>query len=393
MKRIAHIVSTFPPYGGGMGNVAYHMVSELGKQGNTVQVITPDYDKQQSDDVKQQTLDAEVKRVTPKFQFGNAAVLTNINKQLDDCDVVHLHFPFYGASNIVRRWKKRNPKKLLVITYHMDSISVGWKGIIFDLYAKWFTPKIFASADIITVSSIDYILNSKAKEYFLKDKSKWVELPFGVDIERFVPGDAKKEILQKHGLDQNIPTCTFVGGMDSAHYFKGVDVFLDAIAMLKSMNILVQGLMVGSGNLQNLFKAKAKKLEIDKLISFAGFVPDDKLCDYYQAGDVSVLPSINQGEAFGIVLLESMASGTPIIASNLPGVRVLAQKGGKTVQPKSVISLASALKSISQQKKFWKNKKQEVRNIVEKEYTWDIVGASLEKIYSDWFLNEKNNKN
>ena len=392
---IAHIVSTYPPYGGGMGNVAFYMVDELASRGHLVDVITPDYDKvpaTKQQEIKQQkevALGKQIVRLDPKVSYGNAAILTNIDKKLDQFDIVHLHYPFYGSSNIVRRWKKRNPSKLLVITYHMDSIAFGWKGIIFDMYAKYYTPKILKSADCITVSSIDYVLNSKVNELYQKNKQQWIELPFGVDTNRFCVASSldkdqiKQRIYNKHGLNNQIPTVLFVGGMDYAHYFKGVDILLDAIAMLKSMGVFIQVLCIGSGNLLPQYKIKSQATRIDDLVKFTGFIPDQELSEYYQSVNATVLPSINKGEAFGMVLLESMACGTPIIASDLPGVRVLAHKGGIAVMPGSVLDLADALQSLITKKDFWDKKSSLVRKIVEEEYTWKHVGDALEKMYNN----------
>ncbi len=393
-KKIAHLVSTYPPYGGGMGNVAFYMVDELASRGHLVEVITPDYDGQPEPKTKQEIkikqkqvgLGQQISRLHPKATYGNAAILSNIDKQLDSCDIVHLHFPFYGSSNIARRWKLRNPNKKFVITYHMDSLSSGWKGMIFDLYAKYYTPKVLKAADVITVSSLDYLLHSNANDLYQKNKSKWVDISFGVDIKRFkektsLDNDFKNKLLKKYNLDISKKTVLFVGAMDSAHYFKGVEVLLNAITMLKSTGVQVQVIFIGKGNLLAQYKIKAKALKIESLVCFVGFVSDEYLPEYYKVADATVLPSINSAEAFGMVLLESMASGTPVIASNLPGVRILANKGGKTVNPNNIMDLAAALKSLITDQKFWSKKQSQVRNITEQEYTWQHVGDVLEKIY------------
>lgn len=387
---IAHIVSTYPPYGGGMGNVAFYMVDELGSRGHFVEVITPDYEgkpvpKKKKEKKKKQlevALGSQISRLHPKVKYGNAAVITNIDKQLDECDIVHLHFPFYGTSNIARRWKLRNPEKKLVITYHMDNIASGWKGFIFDMYAKYYTPKLLKAADVITVSSLDYLLESNASESYKKNKSKWIDMPFGVDIDRFrLKNKESKNLLKKHNLDKNKKTVLFVGAMDTAHYFKGVEVLLESIAMLKSIGIEIQAILVGKGNLLTQYKVKAKALKIEKQVCFAGFVSDEDLPTYYQAADATVLPSINSGEAFGMVQLESMACGTPVIASDLPGVRVLAHQGGMTVKPNNVMDLSSALKSLETNQDFWENKQKKVRDIIKNKYTWKHVGNKLEEMY------------
>ncbi len=82
-----------------------------------------------------------------------------------------------------------------------------------------------------------------------------------------------------------------------------------------------------SGELQEFYKHKATALGLSDRVAFPGFVPDERLPDYYRLADVTVLPSINSGEAFGLVLLESLACATPVIASSLPGVRTVVADG------------------------------------------------------------------
>ena len=142
--KIAHIVCTYPPYYGGMGNSVFKMASALSKLGYEVEVFTPHYYEEKEirseeapparthEEPLQEQIET-VTRLTPDIQYGNAARMPQIGRELDDFDLVHLHYPFFGTANLVRKWKLRNPDKPLVITYHMDTRGTGWIGLAFKI--------------------------------------------------------------------------------------------------------------------------------------------------------------------------------------------------------------------------------------------------------------------
>ena len=174
--KIAHIVCTYPPYYGGMGNVVYQTVSSLADLGHDVSVYTPLYytpepvkevsEEEKVQKIEQEEMEKYAKRLETSVKFGNAARLSGISQEIADADIVHLHYPFYGTANLVRRWKLRNPNKPLVITYHMDTRAPSWKGLYFKYYAKYWMPKILGSADALIASSFDYIESSAASQFF-----------------------------------------------------------------------------------------------------------------------------------------------------------------------------------------------------------------------------------
>lgn len=390
--KIAQIVSTYPPYYGGMGNVVFQMTSALAARGHEVEVLTPDV-YEETEIRPEATPPAEThtlplteridyaRRLKPSLQYGNAARLPDIQHELDRFDIVHLHYPFFGTANLVRKWKLRHPEKPLVITYHMDTRSGGWKGVVFSIYAKWWLPKILAAGDLVIGSSFDYIAVSDAARSFATEKKKWRELPFGVDIERFAPREKPVALLEQYGLKRDTPTILFVGGMDAPHYFKGVSVFLEAIFLLHRGNVPIQSVLVGDGDERENFLLKARGLGIEQLVRFVGRVSDEALPLHYNLADLLVLPSTTAGEAFGMVLLEAMASGVPVIASDLPGVRTVAADGGMTVPPRDPQALARSIAeffSATTDRNGWR---EQARAVACSRYAWEPIAADLEQLY------------
>lgn len=378
--RIAHIVCTFPPYKGGMGNSAYQLCNSLAERGHEVVVITPDYesgnDKQAFVKEKFKTL-----RLRPFFQYGNAAFIPQIFFALNNFKIIHLHYPFFGAACFVLLKKIIAGKKIkLVVHYHMDPLSGGLKGIAFKFSQLFILPLIIRYADAAVCSSFDYLENSDAAGLFKKYRQKFSAVPFGVDLKKFKEDDEAKKEDDLGGGGKYV---LFVGGLDRAHYFKGLDVLFQALAKILANNKYYLA-VVGSGDLQEYYKELAEKLGISSVVKFFDKVSDKDLPAFYYQADVVVLPSINKGEAFGLVLLEAMASGKPVIASNIPGVRSVFHDGveGLLVEPGDIDDLAEKLKIILADRKLAEKMGEAGKKIVEEKYTWEKAAEMLEKIYN-----------
>lgn len=377
IMKIAQIVCTFPPYYGGMGNSVYELSKGLIDLGHDVEVITPQYQKD-TDSEKMEY----VRRLDPRFSYGNAAVLPQVKSILSGYDLVHLHYPFFGTAGMVYRFKKDNPKIPLVITYHMDPRGSGWKGLLFQMYAKYYMPRVLRSADLLVSASFDYLLQSGAEKIYKENKEKWIEIPFGVDIHRFFPGEKESALLDELGLQRDIPTVLFVGGMDRAHYFKGIPVLLRALSLLKKKRVPFQAIFVGDGDMKGEYERVCGALFLKTWVRFVGKVSAEQLPSYYRLADLFVLPSIDISEAFGMVLLESFASGVPVVASDLPGVRSIANQGGVVVPAAHELELASAIADYFQEnittKGLWARR---VRELAEDKFSWEHIAGRFQQEY------------
>ncbi len=385
--KIAHIVCSYPPYYGGMGNVVFQTASHLARLGHEVEVFTPQFYKEPEGILPEEKYEPGLeeridyaRRLKPALRYGQAAYMPQIRRELDQFDLVHLHYPLFGSANLVRKWKLKHPHRPLVITYHMDTRGPGWKGLIFKYYTKYWMPKILHSADLLITSSFDYIVSSDARAIFENQKKKWVELPFGVDIERFQPRQKPGALFSRHNLNPELPTALFVGGMDSPHYFKGIPVLLKALFLLKEKDLRLQAVLVGEGELRKSFELQAMGLGLENTVRFVGKASEEELPYYYNMADLFVLPSINKVEAFGMVLLEAMASGVPVLASDLPGVRTVVQGAGSVVQPNSPQALARALQGYFSPEGMAKDKSG-IRRLAEEKYGWKPIILRLEGIY------------
>jgi len=382
--KIAHIICTFPPYQGGMGNSAAAMARALVRQGHEVTILTPNFQAACSESVNWEGLN--IKRLKPALAFGNAAVLPEVWRELKNFDIIHFHYPFYGTAFLIVLAKLLNFRNLkLVVHYHMDTRAVGWKGVIFWL-AKTFTlPLIMRLADAVTCASLDYVKHSDVGAYYLKHRAKFSQVPFGVDIKLFQPSPGRADELD----------ILFVGGLDRAHYFKGVDKLIAAFALLAPKQPAARLTIVGSGDLENWYRRLAEKTGLSDRIKFVNNVDNETLVGYYQRAAMLVLPSINQNEAFGLVLLEAMACGKPVVASNLPGVRSVFKNGkqGLTIKAGDIVDLAEKISRLLTRESERRRFGEAARHLVEKRYTWELTAARLNEIYCRLRFAPKNQVN
>ncbi len=373
--KIAIVTPVYPPYRGGMGSAAAQDAEIL--QADTrfeVDVFTPEYknsEKLKAESGKREITKGE-NQLKPFYQWGNAAVLTDLLKVLRSFDIIHLHYPFFG-SDIITAFAAKLYKVPLIITCHMRPKASGFLGFTFRVYRLVLERFIFGTARGVLVSSLDY-----AKAHNI-NHLQLIDFPFAVDTDRFTPirsldippfmGGKRGEII-------------FVGGLDDAHYFKGVDILLRSCAKLSSSWRLT---IVGDGDCRFVFEALAKELGIDDRVTFAGSVPFDDLPKIYQSADIHVLPSIDQSEAFGLVTLEAMATGIPSVVSNLPGVRSVIEPEvtGLLVEPGSIESLVIALDRLLTDEKLRKTMGEKARKRSEDQYSQAKRTVRLINIYKN----------
>lgn len=369
--KIAEVTATFPPYNAGTGNVCYHNSVELAKLGHDVSVYTGLKSNLKTENSKI----LSIKYLKPLFSVGNAPFLPQL-LALKDYDVVHLHYPFFfGAEFVYLNSVLKNSK--YVLTYHNDVISDGLFGLFFKIHKHTLMKLILGRAEKIFVTSIDYCKNSFLSELCERNPDKIVEIPNGVDIEKYNPKNDGSIIRKRLNIEDK-KIILFVGALDKPHFFKGVDILLESFNKICNSNYHL--IIVGDGDLKQNYIEKANKLGVNSQVTFAGRVSDEDLPLYYATSDVTVLPSTTMGEAFGLVLVEAMATGKPVIASNLPGVRSVVDDGknGFLVTPGDSESLASKINNLLTDDELCSIFGIAARTKVEEKYNWVNIARDLE---------------
>lgn len=371
--KIAQVVCVFPPYKGGMGSVAWHFAKILAQLGHNVVVFTPAY----NNPGRNEDREFKVRRIKPVLRFGNGAFVPQLTKMLNDFDIIHLHYPFFGGAEVVWLMKVLGKSKFkLVIHYHMDTLNLSLPAKFLSFPSRAMRASFFKQAAAVTSASLDYIKNSDIKKYYKENPEKFYEIPFGVDLNRFYPA------LDKKHKEKII---LFVGGLDKAHNFKGLDILLAATAVLKIRAWRLR--IVGDGDLRFRYESLARQLEINKQVKFLGKVSNRELPACYRQADLFVLPSVSGHEAFGLVLLEAMASGIPVIASDLPGVRRVFENNvqGLLVRPGEAGDLCEKMEIIFKDQELRRRLGRAGRKLVKEKYSWERGGEELNSLYENLF--------
>jgi glycosyltransferase involved in cell wall biosynthesis len=369
--RIAQVTPYFHPHIGGVESNVYNISMNLLKLGHEVTVFTSRYDKalaqtEELDGLKifrsKQTMNLFTTPVTP-------ALVKDL--LLDKWDIVHTHAPPPLSSYYVA--KARNKAHFpTVMTYHCDpEIPVRGGSTITNLYRYTYGNYTLRRMDLVLAETETYAATSRA---IWNTHAKVI--PPGVDTERFNPTVKGDVIRKKYDLGDS-KVVMFVGRLT---FHKGVNHLIDAAGIYKDAKYLI----VGSGPMEERLRRQATASPNAKNIIFAGKAPDDKLPEYYAACDVLVLPSVSRLEAFGLVMLEALSSGKPVITSDMPGMRevVVDHVDGLWAEPLDSHDLAEKIRAILEDSDMRKRFGANGRMKVEERFTWSRVTKLTEEAYT-----------
>ncbi|WP_414514948.1 glycosyltransferase [Nostoc sp. PCC 9305] len=180
------------------------------------------------------------------------------------------------------------------------------------------------------------------------DSEKIVVLPNTFDASKFPINSKPTYLLKRYNLTDEQPVILTVTRLGSMAKYKGYDQILHALVKVRSHLPNVHFILAGKGDDIPRIKALVTNLNLQDCVTIAGFVPDKELCDHYNLCDVFALPS--KGEGFGIVFLEALACGKPVLAGNQDGsIDPLADgKLGCLVDPDNLEEIADNLIQILQ---------------------------------------------
>lgn len=173
-------------------------------------------------------------------------------------------------------------------------------------------------------------------------KSRTLFSPAGVDFQEFTPGDvgAARQVC---GVDPNSKVVLYVGRLAPE---KGIEFLVEAFAWLRRSCDQARLYIIGLGPLAAQLKEKADRLGLQDSVRFLGFLGGSQLVNWYRAADVTVMPSLH--EWFGMVAAESLACGTPVVATDAGGARDIVREFecGVLVPPRDAMSLAEGIQAV-----------------------------------------------
>jgi glycosyltransferase involved in cell wall biosynthesis len=208
-------------------------------------------------------------------------------------------------------------------------------------------------------------------------------IPGGVDLKKFHPVDHKAMIRNQLNIPQDKVILFTVRNLVQR---MGLENLIVAFSQLGEEAADIQLVIGGKGPLEDELIVLARSLKIEDRIHFAGFIPEEQIPSYYQMADFFVLPT-KELEGFGLVTLEAMASGLPVLGTPVGGTKEILGKFDsrflfKDTDPNSIATLIlENYYLIKQNPEKWKKISVQCRNFVEQNYSWDKNIDSLEKMF------------
>ena len=361
--KILQIGKYYYPHMGGIENHLHILSSELVRLGHDVTVlVSNDSNKYEEDSIS----GVKVFRYPEFFRILNAPI--SFFKKVDRkyFDIIHIHLP----NPIASIYALFNSGDNLVVTYHSDIIKSSIVGkILNSLYTHLFLKPLLNKAKKILATSPNYVSGSS----ILQKYSGKVEIvPYGIDLDIF-NRDANRGIINILKSDyKSKKILLFVGRLVP---YKGLDYLISAMPEVVSEFRETKLIIVGDGSLMTKLKDLVFRLKLNDYVEFVSGLHNTKTPPYYHLSDIFVLPSVYKAEAFGIVQLEAMACGKPIISTNVDGSGISFvnqnNKTGIVVKPRDSNSLSAAIKKLLRDSKlreaFGKNGKERVKKYFSKQ--------------------------
>ena len=267
-----------------------------------------------------------IHREHPVFAIGNAPLIPRL-RTIEGFDVVHIHYPFIFGSELtlLGRLARRRRAQALLVHYKNRLVGHGLRGAMFEAYEHSVAPALIRAADRVCVLSPDHAASvSYLRRAGERDPAKLVEMPNGVDADAFSPGEDATGLRQRLAIPADAIVAAFVATLDLAHHFKRLDVAIDGLAELGDEGVHI--VVAGGGELLDGFRARASEAGLGERVHFLGEVAHQELPEVLRASDLFLLTT-EPPESFGIVLIEAMACGLPVIATDYPGVRAVVDEG------------------------------------------------------------------
>jgi len=353
----------FHPYIGGVENYVYELSKRLSEFGHEVMVLCSNEGYSDGKDNREQI---KVKRLRYVCKIANTNITPALpfNLIFNEFDVIHTHLPTPWSSD----WSALVAKAKcvpLILTYHNDIVSFGvWK-VFSRLYNSFLLNFLLERSERIIVSQPEFYDSPHLANYREKIKI----LPPGVDTNKFKPLKIERENL------------LFVASLDGYHRYKGLDLLLKALKIVKGRGKEFSLVVVGSGELKEHYRNAAKGLGLEKNVKFVGNVSEEELLELYNKSLCLVLPSKSRAqEGFGLVALEALSCGTPVVVSEVVGIaRDVEQSGCGFTAKLEEKEIARAIVNILESDD--RSMGRRGRRLVLKKYSWHAVAREIEKVY------------
>ena len=369
--RIALLIPSFLPVRGGAEIGALELGRALVTRGHEVTVLTPrlkpDWPLREDDDVTVRRYDVPALRGRDRTLNLVLGTWRRVGRLLREVgpDVANLHYVL--PTGLAGQWWCARLGIPTVLTL-----------IGMDVYDPHYRParpwralmrRAVRRVDAVTCIS-SFVRDVVRREYPPAPGVPCEVIPYGVDVKRFRPGLAGLAVRNRFGFrpDDRVVLC-----VQRLYPRKRVQEFVEAAALVAREEPRARFLVVGDGPERPALQARAARLGLGDRLRFVGEVANEDLPPYYAAADVFALHTLHEG--LGIVLLEALASGTPIVTTVAGGTLDIVRPGdtGLLVPPGDAPALAAAVSRILRDSTLASDLRARGRRAAEAEFAWDAV--------------------
>jgi len=342
--RILIALTYYRPHYSGLTIYTERLARALADRGHKVTVMTSQFDRSLP---RHEQLDGvHIIRLPVAFHVSKGVIMPSMPfravKEIVSADVVNLHLPQLDAAPLALT--SRILGKPVVLTYHCDLLlPPGFINRMANLASDIANHISAMSANVIVTNTLDYAYNSGFLVNYL-DKVREIPPPAQMPI---VEQESIKTFRQKYDVKADEKVIGMVGRLAAE---KGAEYMVRALPHI--LQRYPEARVIHVGQYQDVMGEEAYSAMLASLVQglgdrwrFLGIIPDDDLAVFFQLSDVVVTPSTNSTESFGIVQVEAMICGTPVVASDMPGMRqpALLTGMGLIFPPRSVQGLADAI--------------------------------------------------
>lgn len=387
--RILTTLTYYRPHYSGLTIYAERLARALVEHGHQVTVLTSRYDS---------NLPAGENR--DGVQVIRPHVLMHVSKgvlmptfvywawvNIRRADIVHLHLPQLDAAYIALIGRLMN--KPVVLTYHCDLLlPKGFIHSVANQVSHLANVMSLGLSHQVVVNTLDYAEESAFLRRYLP-KIRAIPTP----VELTTPTQADVEALKRKARLE--PGQRIIGMVARLAAEKGVEYLVGAMPEILKKHPTARVLHVGQyqnvlGEEDYAYKLKPMIQALGEHWTFLGILPPAELSAFYQQCEVTVLPSTNSTESFGIVQVESMACGTPVVASDIPGVRqpVKMTGMGRVVPPSNAHTLAEGISQVLDHPEEYTG---DVNSVI-KRFSSQHIAEEYERVFQELIKGRKSGK-
>lgn len=277
-------------------------------------------------------------------------------------DIVHLHFPYPVGE--ISQWLLRRGRRT-VLSYHSDIVR---QASILRFYRP-ILARVLSWVDAIVIGSPPM----RASAYLASHQAKSHLIPYGIPLERF----SQPPSAPRPASDDQF-TLLFVGRL---RYYKGLDTLIRALPQIPARLRIV-----GVGPMETEWKALAQEIGVAGRIEWLGEASDEALPGLYQQADLFVLPASHSSEAFGLVQVEAMAAGLPVVCTELGTGTTYVNINdvtGLVTPPRDPDALATAINSLIADPVHRAALGRAAQNRVHQEFALDVMVDRMLSLYRE----------